>query len=245
MSAEKQSPRAGDGNLPPGWVIRDRSDLEPGVIDIEGPGYPRTNIGPNPASDGLRTLHALARALLAVAPAAAPSMPTDLPPLPPPLAQRAIWRNDDGTVSSSEWYDETDPLPTEWDYELPDQVIDHYTADQMRAYARAAIAAAPAAPAQPVAKVISWTNGSYWRNYKLAWMEGSDNLDVGALLYAAPAAAPAVLTDEQIAGFLDAFNNDRRQLGDYEAFAGTARDIWDTAFKASGSQAPATGDANG
>jgi hypothetical protein len=60
-------------NVPAGWVIRDRSDLEPGVIDIEGPGYPRTNVGPNPATDGLRTLHALARAMLAAPAVSAPA----------------------------------------------------------------------------------------------------------------------------------------------------------------------------
>lgn len=45
---------------------------------------------------------------------------------------------------------------------------------------------APAVGVEPVAKVVSWTNGSYWRNYKLAWMDGSDYLDTGALLYATP-----------------------------------------------------------
>lgn len=38
------------------------------------------------------------------------------------------------------------------------------------------------------------------------------------------------LTEEQIVTFLDAFQNDRKLLGDYEAFAGTARDIWAAAL---------------
>lgn len=50
----------------------------------------------------------------------------------------------------------------------------------------------PAASAEPVARVESWTNGSYHRNYKLTWLEGSGNLERGALLYAAaPVAAQA------------------------------------------------------
>lgn len=47
----------------------------------------------------------------------------------------------------------------------------------------------------------------------------------------APEGGPA-LTDDRIATFLDAYQNDRRQLGDYEAFRGTARDIWDAALAA-------------
>lgn len=56
---------------------------------------------------------------------------------------------------------------------------------------------------------------------------------------AAPAAqqagqAPAewALTDEQAMAFFDAFQNDRRLLGDLEAFKGTARDIFEAASKA-------------
>lgn len=71
--------------LPAGWVLRDRSDLEPGWIDIEGPGHPRVNIGPNPTSAGPAALGALARALLATqAPAPAQSPMVLVPRKPTP-----------------------------------------------------------------------------------------------------------------------------------------------------------------
>lgn len=63
-----------------------------------------------------------------------------LPPLPQPCATSATWNSDDGTAWQ-EWYDATDPMPTEWDDEAPDEVVHVYTADQMRAYAEAALAA--------------------------------------------------------------------------------------------------------
>ena len=50
---------------------------------------------------------------------------------------------------------------------------------------RAAIAdeqAQQLAVPQPVARVDSWTNGSYSRNYKITWLE---NVPEGTLLYAA------------------------------------------------------------
>ena len=46
---------------------------------------------------------------------------------------------------------------------------------------------AAAAP-EPVARVVSWTNGSYWRNYKVEWLR---DVEAGALLYAHPAPAVA------------------------------------------------------
>jgi hypothetical protein len=49
-------------------------------------------------------------------------------------------------------------------------------------------AALPAAQPEPVAEVLSWTSGSYWRNYKLKWLR---DVPEGTLLYAAPVAAPA------------------------------------------------------
>lgn len=84
---------------------------------------------------------------------------------------------------------------------------------------RAAIAAAPAAPVvQPaaqqgeaVARVVSWTNGSYWRNYKLEWLR---DVPEGAMLYTAPPARQAVaLTEEQRAALgivLDFYADDPR-----------------------------------
>lgn len=37
--------------------------------------------------------------------------------------------------------------------------------------------------AEPVARVLSWTSGSHWRNYELEWLR---DVDVGTALYAAP-----------------------------------------------------------
>jgi hypothetical protein len=39
----------------------------------------------------------------------------------------------------------------------------------------------------PVATVKSWTNGSYWRNYKLEWHK---DVSEGTKLYAAPQGQP-------------------------------------------------------
>lgn len=41
----------------------------------------------------------------------------------------------------------------------------------------------PAAASEAVAEVVSWTNGSYWRNYKLNWLR---DVPAGTKLYAAP-----------------------------------------------------------
>lgn len=53
-------------------------------------------------------------------------------------------------------------------------------------------APAPAVPAgyalAPAAKIISWVNGSYSRNYKLEWLDGGAHLDAGAVLYVLSAA---------------------------------------------------------
>ena len=58
----------------------------------------------------------------------------------------------------------------------------------------------PAVVGEPVATIKSWTNGSYWRNYKVEWHR--NDLPEGAHLYTTPqptqAQAGAVpLTDEQ------------------------------------------------
>lgn len=45
--------------------------------------------------------------------------------------------------------------------------------------------------AEPVAKIVSWSNGSHWRNYKVDWL--SDDLPEGALLYATPPDTAAVM----------------------------------------------------
>lgn len=49
---------------------------------------------------------------------------------------------------------------------------------------------------EAVARVVSWTNGSYWRNYKLEWLR---DVPEGAMLYTATPARQAVaLMDEQV-----------------------------------------------
>ncbi len=50
--------------VPEGWLIRDRSDLEPGAIDVEGPGFDRLSLTSNHGNSGWRMLFGLARALL-------------------------------------------------------------------------------------------------------------------------------------------------------------------------------------
>ena len=57
--------------------------------------------------------------------------------------------------------------------------------------------AAPKQEAQePVATIKSWTNGSYWRNYKIDWHR--DDLPEGTKLYTAPQPAPAPLSDDVV-----------------------------------------------
>lgn len=64
---------------------------------------------------------------------------------------------------------------------------------------------------EAVARVVSWTNGSYWRNYKLEWLR---DVPEGAMLYTAPPARQAVaLTEEQRAALgivLDFYADDPR-----------------------------------
>lgn len=54
-------------------------------------------------------------------------------------------------------------------------------------YAREALRA-QAASVVPVLEVVSWTNGSYHRNYKLNWLK---DVDAGTLLYAGAPPSPA------------------------------------------------------
>lgn len=63
-------------------------------------------------------------------------------------------------------------------------------------------AAAPHTAAQPVARVDSWANGSYGRNYRLTWLK---DVPEGSLLYAAPVVQPAAkplheMSAEELAG---------------------------------------------
>jgi hypothetical protein len=55
-------------SVPEGWAVRDRSDLEPGAIDLTSPGGERVNLLPCHRDAHSRTLYALASALLAAAP---------------------------------------------------------------------------------------------------------------------------------------------------------------------------------
>lgn len=60
-----------------------------------------------------------------------------LPPLPEAEAQRAEWE-----AGWSQYHDDSDPMPLLWeDGEAPERVLSLFTADQMHAYARAALAA--------------------------------------------------------------------------------------------------------
>jgi len=68
-----------------------------------------------------------------------------LPPLPTPTAWNCYWKGDNDSTSWDQWHDASDPMPQKWDSDPPDEVTPHYTADQMRAYARAALDTAVAA----------------------------------------------------------------------------------------------------
>lgn len=86
-------------------------------------------------------------------------------------------------------YDEHYPVDV---FSLMEDVWNAALASQAQAPAPEAAQAVPAG-LREVAKVQSWTNGSYWRNYKLAWFDGTDDLEAGTVLYtlAAPALAAA------------------------------------------------------
>lgn len=70
-------------------------------------------------------------------------------------------------------------------------------------FARAVLAkwaTPPAVAGEPVATIKSWTNGSYWRNYKVEWHR--NDLPEGAQLYTTPQptqpqAGAVPLTEEQ------------------------------------------------
>lgn len=64
----------------------------------------------------------------------------DLPALPEPNAWHCYWRGDNDSTSWDQWHDASDPLPDKWDSDAPDEVTPHFTAGQMHAYARAAVA---------------------------------------------------------------------------------------------------------
>ena len=71
----------------------------------------------------------------------------DLPALPEAAAFNCYWKGDNDSISWDQWHDASDPMPAKWTAgEEPDKVTAYYTADQMRAYARAALAAQQAAP---------------------------------------------------------------------------------------------------
>ena len=76
----------------------------------------------------------------------------DLPALPEAAAFNCYWKGDNDSISWDQWHDASDPMPAKWTAgEEPDKVTAYYTADQMRAYARAALAAQQEPEAGPVA----------------------------------------------------------------------------------------------
>jgi hypothetical protein len=52
-----------------------------------------------------------------------------LPSLPEPVLFRAAW---DGAPGWTQYHDERDPLPTQWDDEPPDEVQGFFSGDQVR-----------------------------------------------------------------------------------------------------------------
>ena len=73
-----------------------------------------------------------------------------------------------------------------------------YTTAQMEAL-RLAVAAEAVRGAEAVATVESWTNGSYHRNYKIAWHR---DVPEGAKLYTTPPAGSVEVTDAMVTGLL-------------------------------------------
>lgn len=75
-----------------------------------------------------------------------------------------------------------------------------HNSETVRANLEAVRGTPPAVAGEPVATIKSWTNGSYWRNYKVEWHR--NDLPEGAQLYTTPqptqAQAGAVpLTDKE------------------------------------------------
>lgn len=70
-------------------------------------------------------------------------MSDNLPELPKPYATEVIWHQTRDEMAWSDWYHADDKVPTDWDSTAPDEVVHVYTADEMRAYARAALASRP------------------------------------------------------------------------------------------------------
>ena len=60
--------------------------------------------------------------------------------MPEPYAHHVLWAPVGGGIGWDQWHDESDPLPDQWDSEPPTEIQAVYTADQMRAYAAAAVA---------------------------------------------------------------------------------------------------------
>lgn len=99
-------------------------------------------------------------------------------------------------------------------YEWPDdedgyggsEVIDSdgYSADQMREYARTAVAAAlatkpPAGEQKPVARVRTWTKNGEGHGDLVGWLEGVENLPDGEYdLYLTPHAQPEQVAQDKI-----------------------------------------------
>jgi hypothetical protein len=82
----------------------------------------------------------------------------DLPPLPQePYATHAIWTRTGETVAWDQWHTADDPMPETWEGgDAPDQVIYVFTADQMYAHTRAALAHHSQAPAAEPQEPDKW-----------------------------------------------------------------------------------------
>jgi hypothetical protein len=86
---------------------------------------------------------------------------------------------------------------------------------------------------EPVATVKSWTNGSYWRNYKLDW-----NKDVpeGTKLYTSPQALTQIsaddVTDEMVKEiFPTSATSFSRKSGTYKKIARDIANIYNAVLK--------------
>ena len=81
------------------------------------------------------------------------------PELPAPSAFHCLWMP---PAPWQQWHDASDPMPDVWD-DKPDEVVPHYTADQMRAYGAACAAAEREACAKLCdEKAVQVSSGDRW-----------------------------------------------------------------------------------
>ena len=216
LAAAANKPQPKGATIPAGWTVRDRSDLELGAIDIEGPGHPRMNLTTNHGNPAWRTLHALGKALLqAPAPAqqdgeqkaqdAAFSWHYNAEP---DVRDDRLWF-DHGWKDGVAWARTSAPAvahvpglpplpePTDFNYE----VRWGYTASQMHAYAREASVAAHAASAPASWNLMPAEPTPEMRKAGYGALEKSDwppAMSLDAVYKAWIAAAPAALTADDL-----------------------------------------------